>query len=464
MVDDMKRLYEKHLLTWINSQNKKPLILRGARQVGKSTLVKNFAENNKYILNEINLELYKALDSIFATFDITRIIAELEAIIGRKIVVPNSILFLDEIQATPNAIAALRYFYEKYPSLPVIAAGSLLEFVMAKHSFSMPVGRVSFMHLGPMTFKEFLMESKPELVNYIDNINLTETIPENAHNMLLQELRKYIFIGGMPESVKAFIETKSMQDSILIQNQILQSYENDFSKYASYKELDLLQKIFKRLPSVIGQKIKYVNIDKLELSRDIKKALDLLNKAKIFEQIHSTDCSGIPLSAHEKDTVWKPIFLDVGLYNNACGLKWNDISNTDDVTFVNEGHIAEQFIGQHLLYCGEFYEKPSLHYWLREKRSSNAEVDYVISNGKKIIPIEVKAGKRGTLKSLCQLVAEKNISHAVRFDTNMASIQKTEYSLPIKKVSYNLISIPLYAVSEIYRILNSCVDFGTTTS
>src|SRR5210317_148636 len=187
----MQRVATQHLKKWIENEQRKPLVIRGARQVGKSTLVRQFAEENKLILNEINLEQHLELNNIFKTLDTKLISKELEGLLGRKIISPGSILFLDEIQSTPNALQALRYFYEDLPELPVVAAGSLLEFVLSKHTFPMPVGRIEYVHLGPMTFEEYLSEIDESLLKYIVEFDFSDNIPQAVQKKLLDRQRDY---------------------------------------------------------------------------------------------------------------------------------------------------------------------------------------------------------------------------------------------------------------------------------
>ncbi len=448
----------KYLDRWLAKKRRKPLILRGTRQVGKSTLVRLFAKSAKLSLREINLEKHLFLDDIFKTLDMKIIIRELEALVRNPINAPGTLLFLDEIQATPHALQALRYFYEEYPDLPVITAGSLLEFTLTDHSFSMPVGRVEYYHLYPLTFREFLAVIDPTLLPYLDTLSpLSEAIPLVAHQHLLQRLRDYFFVGGLPEAVLSFHEDQSLLEASAVHRSIVSTYQDDFSKYAKQNDLLLIQKIFNYIPKALGQKIKYTNISRDNRSAQVKRGVSLLTKARICHQIKHSHCSGIPLAAESSDAVYKLIFMDIGLANHICGIDWRTMAAFDDRQLVNEGGIAKQFIGQHLIDISEGLKQPSLHYWLREKKSANAEVDYVIATGGRILPVEVKAGTSGSLKSLHQFAFSKNTKLAIRFDLNPASLQQVEHTIRTaggnQQVNFSLLSLPLYGVQELERIM-----------
>ena len=453
----MYRIAEQNLLSWHQEGTRKPLIIRGARQVGKSTLVRNFAKNTKLTLYEINLERYPKLENVFASFDIKLIIRELSAILKNEIILENSILFLDEIQITPSAIQALRYFYEELPSLAVIAAGSLLEFVLADHNFSMPVGRVEYLHLYPMSFEEFLLAKQENyLLGLIKNYSWQEDIAQGAHSQLFNFFREYLIVGGMPEAVKVFVESQNLEKVNKVHDSIIATYQDDFGKYAKNKDLLRLHNIFNYVPRAIGEKIKYVNISREDQAREMKFAIDLLSKARVITKSYHSDCSGIPLSVDINTNVYKLFFLDVGLANRICGLSWIDVIKLDELRLINEGAIAEQFIAQHLLLNRRSYEQPNLFYWLREQKSVNAEVDFVTNIGKEIVPIEVKSGKSGTLKSLMQFVYTKKAKYGVRFDLNLPSIQEINHLLKQEKevveVKYKLLSLPLYLVGQLQRL------------
>ena len=449
----------QYLSQWLGNKRRKPLILRGARQVGKSTLVRLFAEAANLSLHEINLERHLFLDDIFKSLDMTIIVRELEALAGVPINAPGSCLFLDEIQATPHALQALRYFYEEYPELPVIAAGSLLEFILADHSFSMPVGRIEYFHLYPLTFREFLSVTKPALLPYLDTLlPSADEIPHAAHQQLLKKLRDYFFVGGLPEAVQVFADNESLQEVAAVHRSIVSTYQDDFSKYTKQNDLFLIQKIFNYIPKSLGKKVKYTNISRDNRAAQVKKSISLLVKARICHQVKHSHCTALPLAAESSDSVHKMIFMDIGLVNHICGCDWRTMAAFDDRQLVNEGGIAEQFVGQHLIDISGGLDQPSLHYWLREKKSSNAEVDYVIGLAGLVLPVEVKSGTSGSLKSLQQFVYNKDINLAIRFDLNPLSMQQVENTIRTalgnQKIRYTLLSLPLYGVQELERIVH----------
>lgn len=440
--DDIKR--------WYYSVKRKPLLLRGARQVGKSTLVRRFAEKEGLVLNEINLERNMRLSKVFASLDIARILEELSVIAGRNVGEDGSLLFLDEIQAVPEAIAALRYFYEDRPDLAVVSAGSLLEFALTSRNLSMPVGRVQYHYLGPMSFDEFLEEVDSGLLQYCQDAVERMSIPETAHELLCRRLRQYMFTGGMPEAVKAF-SSEGITSVQPVHRTLIETYEDDFAKYAHGADLGLMQSVFRNLPPQSCAKVKYVNYSREVPSRNVKSILSMFLKARLCADVRACACDGVPLFTGTEESTWKQLFLDVGLMNYACGVDWRSLAEIDDVRFVNEGQMAEQFIGQHLLYRNGGLSRPELAYWLREGRMNNAEVDFVVSSGHEIMPIEVKAGKSGSLKSLREFVIAKNINTAYRFDCNPPGEQSVIVERNGVRTSYKLVSLPMYAIGTFCR-------------
>jgi uncharacterized protein len=447
----MIRFNENSLKEWLNSYGRKPIIIRGARQVGKSTLVRMFAQNSGLDLVEINLEKYLFMNDVFKTFDIPLILRELEGIAGKSFN-EKSLLFLDEIQAVPNALACLRYFYEEKKKLPVISAGSLLEFTLSEHSYSMPVGRVDYRYLGPMSFNEFIYNLYPALTKYISSLNEVKTMPDTAHKKLTEKFREYLFIGGMPEAVLAYKETGSLESVKTVHRSICDTYLDDFAKYGKKsQELLLLQKLFRAIPQNIGDKVKYSNLSKEHKSGEVKSAVEMLIKARICNPVYGSDCSGIPLKATENREVYKLMFLDVGLVNHITGLDINSLNSIDADSLINKGRIAEQFVSQHLINSEDMTRPSDLNYWLRENKKGNAEVDFVEEISGKIIPVEVKSGKSGSLKSLHQFIAlKKNIKYSVRFDLNKYSSQTVRHNVITEgkvetEVEFVLESYPVYA-------------------
>jgi hypothetical protein len=451
----LERWAQTFLKSWYLKERRKPLVIRGARQVGKSTLVRQFAQNNGLVLNEINLEQHLYLDKIFQSLDMDIIIKELDALAGRNIQSTGAVLFLDEIQATPNALQALRYFYENKPELPVICAGSLLEFALADLHFSMPVGRIEYYHLGPMSFGEFLAAIEPELWSYCSEFHVNQTIAAAANRKLLKRQREYLFVGGMPEAVHLFAQKAALPEVTAVHRSIAETYQDDFSKYAKQKDLALMQKVFRQIPRIIGQKVKYSNISRENKSREVKAILDLLVKARVCHQVVHSHCSGVPLIADIDESIHKLLFMDVGMAAYLTGMDWIALQALDGKALVNEGKLAEQFVGQHLI---DPLEPPRLTYWLREVKSANAEVDYVTATGNQVVPLEVKAGKSGALKSLQQFALIKRANLCVRFDLNPPAITRITHlartSDGSEPVSFTLLSLPLYLAQELPRVLN----------
>jgi uncharacterized protein len=455
----IKRYSENDLQQWYSKKNRKPLVIRGARQVGKSTLVREFSKNHGHSLLEINLEKHLDMEDVFKRLDVTEILTEISLISGKPLdAKAGDILFLDEIQATPSAIPALRYLYEEKPELHIIAAGSLLEFVLKDHNYSMPVGRIEYLNLGPISFFEYLSAgNSAHLPTYIQKYNLGDDFSHQVHQQLCSLLREYIIIGGMPEAAAVYLDTGDIMQALQVHHSILDTYRDDFNKYATRTSLQRLQRVYHYVPTAVGEKFKFSNVNPAWQAREIRNAVDLLDHAGVIFKVHCTSGAGIPLDANADDKVFKPYFLDVGLMNTASGMKSLSREEFLSVRFINEGKMAEQFIAQHLRFEKELYIRPQLHYWLREKRKSNAEVDFLIQFGRFPIPVEVKAGKSGSLKSLHFFCNIYHLNTAVRFDLNTPSVFDCNHNISTGKqtvrVKYKLVNLPLYMVDEIRRLL-----------
>ena len=439
----MKRAALGSMKDWFVGRNRHPLVIRGARQVGKSTLVRDFARMEGLSLHEINL--YRNLDLIpaFRSLDPKRICREISDKLSADVTKPGGILFLDELQAIPESIDSLRYFYEEMPQLPVVSAGSLLEFALANHSFSMPVGRVEYMFLGPVTFMEFISEVDAYLAEMVDMRRIENGISDAAHGKLMDAVRRYMLVGGLPEATQAWLDTHDMAEVSKVHRRIVNTYIDDFAKYANGADLALMQGVFRALPMHVGEKVKYVNYSRDCKAAKVASVIDLFVKARIACPVVHSDSNGMPLGAEEDSSVRKLLYLDVGLLNYANGLTWTRIASMDDVSLVNEGAVAEQFVGQHLFFARGDFEEPRLNYWLREGAKNNAEVDYVIDKDAAILPIEVKAGASGSLKALRQMMNDKRLKRAVRFDAGRFSRQDVRIG---DECGYELVTMPLYAI------------------
>lgn len=326
---------------WINSNNRKPLVVRGARQVGKTWLVRELAKNTNRQLIEINFERDPQIASLFTINNPKIILRNLEAHLGVKITISSSLLFLDEIQDAPEILAKLRWFYEELPELPVIAAGSLLEFILQDHSFSMPVGRISYLHLEPLSFEEFLQaQGAEQMVNYIRETTPPfefNTIPIAIHNNLSENFRNYLQVGGMPAVVSMWHEQGPIP-ALDIQHDLLATYRDDFFKYKGRIDVQRLDKLFAAIPHQLGKKFICSKVDSSMQSATAKQILSLFNKARLCHGVQSSAGNGVPLAAEVKDKAFKQIFLDTGLSNRLLG----------NLSTRIEGGIAEQVVGQML--------------------------------------------------------------------------------------------------------------------
>lgn len=427
----MRRTIEPILKKWKDQKERLPIILRGARQVGKSFIVEKFGKENFQSLLTCNFEFRPELANCFDNLDPIAICAKLEVAFRERIIPGQTLLFLDEIQNCPKAIMALRYFKEKLPALHVIAAGSLLEFALHEEQFSFPVGRIQFLYLKPLSFHEYLLsKNHDQLVALLEKTTLQHPLESFIHEQLLLLLREYFLIGGMPAVVRCFQETESFLECQIILTGLLATYRADFPKYTTKTQYKHLQTFFEKAPGLIAQHFKYTLVSPEHRSTDLKVALEQLGWAGLVHKVLATSASGIPLQVHAKENKFKLLFLDCGLANCANKLDIQTAWDTD-LMQINAGNQAEQFVGQELLAYADPHENTQLYYWEREKKGSMAEVDYVIQAGSKIIPIEVKAGTTGSLKSLTQFLLEKQSSFGIRISQHPLSFHQKVLSLPL---------------------------------
>jgi uncharacterized protein len=453
----MERTLSTYLNTWLAAKDRKPLVIRGARQVGKTWLVRHFAEISKKQLIELNFEKQPSYASLFSSNDKEQILLNLSSVLGHKIELEKCLLFLDEIQATPHIFSKLRWLAEDLSKLPVIAAGSLLEFLLREHSFSMPVGRISYVHLEPMSFEEFLFaNNKHSLYDYLTKYDFNIEVPTAIHEQLTTLFKEYILIGGMPAVVSNWISERSLSRIYQIQNDLLATYRDDFTKYRGRIATERIDEVLMAIPRMLGQKFIFSRINKTVQSATIKQILNLLEKARTCHRVQSGSANGVPLAAEIKEKYFKEIFLDIGLCSTALRLNLSQINSVNEIIMINNGGIAEQVVGQILRTIDPPYIEPELYCWHREEAGSSAEIDYVIQHGSKIIPIEVKAGTTGSLKSLHLFMELKKFPLAMRINSNYPN--KT--SVDVKNtagnaVRYILVSIPFYLIGQIHRLLDS---------
>lgn len=437
----MKRDALKELLRWKDQKDRLPLLVCGARQVGKSYLVQELGAKHFENFVEINFEYQPEAKQYFTSLDPIEIVNKIRLTQGTAIMPGKTLLFLDEIQECPEAITALRYFYEKMPMLHVIAAGSLLEFVFHQEKFRMPVGRVQYLFIKPLSFGEFLCARGFEtLRDYLNTITLKNRPEEVIHEKLLKLLREYMVLGGMPKAIHIYLESSNIHDVQRIQTSILATYQDDFGKYANSFEMRYLQVMFRKTPFLISQRFFYKDVD-LELrSRELKRALELLQQAFIIHTSHAVSASGLPLKAQVNEKQLKIFFVDIGLVNRSNGLS-SSLLLEKDVILVNRGSIAEQFVAQELIAYSDPYAPPELYWWTREVRGSSAEVDFLTTKNTEIFPIEVKAGTVGRMRSLKIFLEEKKSSYGLRISQNALSFED------------HVLSIPFYLIEQLDRLL-----------
>ncbi|MCF6332739.1 MAG: AAA family ATPase [Draconibacterium sp.] len=428
----MERYIYSDLKKWVYRQRRKPLLMRGARQVGKTWLVEKLAQLEFKTFIKIDFEENLELASLFeGDLNPEKICSELELRTGIDIVKGKTLLFIDEIQNCPRAIMSLRYFYEKMPQLHVIAAGSLLEFVFSEISF--PVGRIQSLEIYPMNFSEFLLALNLRKASEICNNPIAE-VSETTHKFLLEQLKIYWLVGGMPECVKEYVSTKSIKAATEVQDEICNTYRFDFNKYKPHTDINCLNAVFLGIASSVGQQTKYTGLAKDFTIPTIKKAYGSLVLARIAQKVKSVSSPGIPLEAMASDKKFKNLFLDIGLMNRVMGIDYNETLNHKSLLSIYRGQLAEQFVGQELATV----INKQLYYWARNAKNSSAEIDYLIPLKSGLIPIEVKDGPAGKLRSLHLYRENYSPPYSVVFHSGKFGILEKE----------KIVFLPLYFVNS----------------
>lgn len=444
-----KRKIDDVLLKWKNSNKHKPLLLRGARQVGKSSSIRHLGEQFEFYI-EINLERQKQIQNLFKSdLDVKRIVADISSIMQIPVIEGRTLVFFDEIQECEEAISALRFFWEDMPNLHVIAAGSLLEFALNEIS-SFGVGRISSVFMYPMSFDEFILaQGYDGLYEEKKKACATEPLSDILHKKLVELFRTFIMVGGMPEAVVTWIDTHEYLQCQDIHNEIVTTYEDDFGKYRQKANPMLVRATLASVAHQTGNKFIFSRVGQEYKSATIKEALQWLTLAGLVTPVCSTAGNGLPLGAEANTNIAKYLYLDSGLLLAILNMELGNIGKLTEqillssaADLVNKGSITEMIAGLEIIKCMPNTHRPSMYYWQREAKGSTAEVDYLIAKDMKILPIEVKAGTQGGMKSLHYYMEQKNIEKAVRTSLeNFGQIEHEKYVIEI---------CPLYAISSLF--------------
>ena len=443
-----KRHIDEKLLEWKDAPRRKPLLIRGARQVGKSTAVREFGKQFQYFV-EINLEKQPDFKQIFSeNIDVKKTCEKLSGTLSVPIVPGKTLLFIDEIQVCKEAIKALRYFKEDYHELHVIAAGSLLEFALEELP-SFGVGRIRSLYMYPFSFDEFLMAQGLDLtVKYKRKATSEEPLTDLAHKELVDQLRSFYLVGGMPAAVTEWIETHSYLEVSHIHNDIIDTYLDDFSKYKKRVSPVLLQQILRSVALQAGKKFVYSAAASDTRSSLVKEALHLLTLAGLIYPVKHTDGTGLPLGAEENDRYTKYLFFDLGVMQTLLDIPSADILLATDVGFVNKGAASEMFAGLEIVKYHDCFQKAEMHYWQNMTKNSSAEIDYLIVREGKILPVEVKANTQGSMQSLWIFMRKRKLHVGTR--TSLENFGQFDYYDPDDQFEQRHINIiPLYALSNL---------------
>lgn len=458
-----ERTIDKYLKEWAQKKDRKPVLLRGARQVGKSTVVRNLGKSFGNFV-EINFERQPEYKELFTSnLIVERILPQISAISGQQIYAGKTLLFFDEIQLCPEAIMALRFFKEDMPELHVIAAGSLLEFALEELP-TFGVGRIHSMFMYPMTFDEFLYANGENiLVEARNQASADSPLPEPLHDKLVSIFRTYLLIGGMPEVVAKWVGTHDYLQCQELQDDLIISYEDDFPKYRKKVDSQLLRLTLRSAASQSTQKFSYSAVGGGYRIDEVKKALEMLILAGVCVPVIRTDANGLPLESGADMAYRKILIFDSGIMLRLLNMTLGDSSGitTEILTesasnLVNRGPLAELVAGLEMQRYHSPNLRQSLYYWLRDAKNSLAEIDYVVSFGKNVLPVEIKAGMRGGMKSLWIFMREKRLERGVR--CSLENFGNIEYSDEEANAIRSVTICPLYAMSMLTSLVNQTPD------
>ena len=435
----LKRKIDADLQAWKNAENRKPLVIRGARQVGKSSAVRELSKQFDKFL-EINFENKNDAPAkrVFERHSNPKPICdELSAIYETPIIAGQTLLFLDEIQSCPDAISSLRYFYEQMPELHVVAAGSLLEFAL-QNIPSYAVGRLRSMYMYPFSFEEFLQAMERHiLLENLHGASPQNPLPEALHQTLKELFLRFVAIGGMPEVVSIYASGGSLLDCQNTLDELTETLYNDFAKYKQRVPALRLDEVFSAIIAQTGQKFTYTQAATSANQIQIKECIELLKMAGLVYTVTHSSANSLPLAAETNPRYRKLMIFDTGVYQRFLRLDITNLLLEDKFEQINRGALAEMFAGTELVKSQNNRMPAELYYWQREKAGSAAEVDYVIQQGQDLVPVEVKAGTKGAMQSMFLFLTEKQRQYGIRSSMeNFGEYQQVQI-------------YPLYAVGKI---------------
>ena len=435
----MYRIAMEKLLKWKESKRRKPLIIEGARQVGKTWLMKEFGQQAYRDTVYINFDSNSRMADLFASdLNTDRLIMGLELYAGRKIDPDNTLLIFDEVQEVPRALASLKYFYENAPQYHIVCAGSLLGIALHEGT-SFPVGKVSFLKLYPLSFKEFLMATdKERFADLLDKQDF-EMIT-NFKQTYIDALKQYYFVGGMPEAVQSFAEDKDFNEVRVIQKRILAAYEQDFSKHAPNEIVPKIRMLWNSIPSQLAKENKkfiYGLVREGARAKEYETAIMWLSDCGLVHKVSRVNGAGLPLKAYEDLKAFKLFVLDVGLLGCMAGLRQRTLLDGNDLFVEFKGALTEQYVCQQL----KTIEDLGVYYYTNDRGS--CEVDFIVDTGEQVSPVEVKAEVNLRAKSL--KTYQEKFSPDVCIRTSMEDFKREDW----------LINLPLYAIGTITKAVDN---------
>jgi predicted AAA+ superfamily ATPase len=456
----MKRLASDELSRWFVSHTRKPLVVRGARQVGKTWLVRDFAKARGLDLVEINFEQNPPAARWFASNSPKQILDELSLALHRDIEPGKSLLFLDEIQAGRGLLATLRWFAEQLPALAVVAAGSLLDFALADSAVRVPVGRASYLHLEPLGFPEFLRaHGQHRLLGALSSWLPSDELSLAGHEAAGSWFHRFSMVGGMPAVVMADTERGDPRECRQLQTDLMNTYRDDFARYAGRMDPLILDHVLLAVTSMLGRKFVATRVGEGVKQHQASRALELLTQARLCHVVMHSAANGIPLGGEVNSRLRKVLLLDVGMAHALLGTPAEPAyPKSASLAPQVRAQLADQVVGQELrLAQAQPGREARIFYWQREGGRAG-ELDFVLQCGDRIVPVELKAGSAGAMKSLHQFMFDKELTLAVRLDTNPPSLQhmavKTTKGQPVR---YRLLNLPHYLAWRVGELVDQQV-------